>query len=329
MHLTTSSSFLIMPFDYIKYQLTGSNAETVKKTLSFEGKWNQDTGEVYGYPLTYDQYDQEYHVEIKGEEYAIVKGSLHKAANEGFNHADFTINDVAEEVIRWVSHTGINPYDTHLTTIEYGVNVITPWRPEKLIERICFQGNKWYTDMKTLGKNAVYNEWRVKAYSKIKQWPFLVEDNVFRFENHYRNSAKIFGVTGLHTFTLIDLFNTTALEAFRDDLNRCWTTTYVIDDSFARGSLRRSERAIINAWDNPLELRKLISTNPRKFRYQRGKIMDIIESNSTVHYHKKTGDLISSKLDELLVMNESTLADIQHLKQHFKLQNFVAFDTSI
>ena len=112
----------------------------------------------------------------------------------------------------------VNPYLVKLTTIEFGVNIIIPWTPDYIVRKLKFHSHRWFTSMTIIGKNAIYDQWKIKVYSKLDQWSRLVSDNVLRFENHYGNDEKITRVTRCGAMNLIDLFNATNIDAFRSDL---------------------------------------------------------------------------------------------------------------
>ena len=328
-----------MSYDFKKFNFGKEEIERIKNSsVDIEGIHSTKSGEVYSYPLSAKFRDYEliikhpkkHHNPNKIPTYAEIKGSLHKSAN-GFNYDDFTINDAIDEVIRLVKTTNINPYNVKHTTIEFGSNIIIPWPPLELTSTMKFHSHNsdvWFTDMTTIGKNSIHSHWRIKAYSKRDQKRNNINENVFRFENHYSNAEKIIKVTGCKSMNLIDLFNPTYIEAFRNDLIQSWKDTYLIEPEVNTEHLTKAQIKIFERWQNPDYIQDILSSNKRKFRYEKRIMISIQSTYSISQYHKTVLDLLTAKLDEVLTIDPQKLSSLIDLADSFQNSELVKFDSS-
>ncbi len=85
---------------------------------------------------------------------------------------------------------------------------------------------------------------------------------------------------------------------------------YLIDNSIDRDVLNVPKSKMLDRWSNPEYIHELLIDNPKKFQRERRIIKEIQSDYSTKGYHKIINDLIVSKVDELLDIDQKTWMDL-------------------
>ena len=135
-----------------------------------------------------------------------VKGSLHKFYNRGEHNADqFTANDLLLTLDQLVTLYGVDPFNSNINTIEFGVNVELPFPVAQVLDNlICYKNKPFTRDTRsrTPYYECRFQRFTVKLYDKGKQRG--LDGNLLRVE--VKVSKMIyFDKTGVYLNTLADL----------------------------------------------------------------------------------------------------------------------------
>jgi hypothetical protein len=180
--------------DYIKINglLIGLS---IQQLLDFDIKVNEKTGE--------QRQDKNKTALLKNLLFIItpngfvkVKGSIHKYANNGeCNNDRLTIKRFIQVVEDLKSF--ILPDDI-INSIEFGVNIITPFNPSIFINNLLSSGKKHFKKDIKPGcsfAEAEYNQYAIKIYNKGLQQPtganiLRIELKYFKMESIFKNGLK-------------------------------------------------------------------------------------------------------------------------------------------
>jgi hypothetical protein len=180
--------------DFIKINglLIGLN---IQQLLDFDIKVNEKTGEQYQ--------DKNKTALLKNLLFIItpngfvkVKGSIHKYANNGeCNNDRLTLKRFIQVVEALKEY--IYPDDI-INSIEFGVNILTPFDPSIFINNLLSSGKKHFKkDIKPgcCFAEAEYNQYAIKIYNKGMQQPtganiLRIELKYFKMENVFKYGLK-------------------------------------------------------------------------------------------------------------------------------------------
>lgn len=113
-----------------------------------------------------------------------LEGSVHKYRNEGrHNYDDFTAVDVAEVVRELSERFEIDTTQTQLNNVEFGVNVILPFRVSVVLNNLIVYKGEPFMRLNEEGMNYYQckkTQFIIKIYDKGKQ--YNLPENVLRFE---------------------------------------------------------------------------------------------------------------------------------------------------
>nr|WP_321406242.1 hypothetical protein [uncultured Carboxylicivirga sp.] len=116
----------------------------------------------------------------EGEEYAIIRGSLHKEAH-GVNSTRFTFHDLCKVIHTMKLQYGINPHTTFLRSFEIQINLFLMFPVSGIIDRCLIHKKVPFSHFsKTdihFGKIAVHDRYALKFYDKGVE----INKNVLRY----------------------------------------------------------------------------------------------------------------------------------------------------
>lgn len=192
---------------------------------------------------------------------AFLEGSMHKFYNlvnerSNQNYSDYSLSQIIDSVdyLRG-SFPPIN--SASVTQLEFGFNLITQTKPEKIIEDNVFMFKYKppnYTDDYGVGgclkQFKKYNYW-LKVYDKSKQ--FGLNENILRIEIKYKRRP---GFKFSNINSIEDLYNPTYLNLLYDDLkNRVGQLTVI--DNYLDQSIESKDLISLNKYENSNYWRKL------------------------------------------------------------------------
>jgi len=208
--------------DYIKTKnVSLSNPELPE----WEITTNQKTGEIR--PVEVAEYNGLKFLRKSGK--IFLRGSLHRYFNEGqHNYNDFYYCDLENVLNDLKTRFGLDLGKTEIENIEFGVNLVIPYSPDKVINSLVLhRGQPFHKFPIGQGVECSHAQYYIKVYNKGLQ--FKQPDNILRIE------LKVFKMQFLQSQniplrTLQDLLNTEILQRLGELLTRTveeiiWTNT--------------------------------------------------------------------------------------------------------
>ena len=181
-----------------------------------------------------------------------VKGSLHKFFNNGEHNANqFTAADLLLTLDQLVTRYGIDPFNSKINTIEFGVNVVLPFPVAPFLQNLVSYKNKPFTcdtHSKTPYYECRFQRFTVKLYDKGKQRG--LDGNLLRFEIKVSKMVYFDG-TGVHLNTLADLLNVANYEKLGALLINTFKTILFDDPTINPNDLTARERETYQNGRNP------------------------------------------------------------------------------
>lgn len=149
-----------------------------------------------------------------GKYFAMIRGSLHRWANNGGDNAqDFTFAQLKAAITKLCEVANIDPHRCTLHKLEFGVNIPAPMPAAQFLRRIVTLPDRPFVAMNpkkpALGKVATVNELKLKAYDKGQQTGSHV-NNLVRLEVA---TDRMRPLQKANIKTLADLLNPQNLDA--------------------------------------------------------------------------------------------------------------------
>ncbi|NME66609.1 hypothetical protein [Flammeovirga aprica] len=220
------------------------NAIVINKLLShfpFAGKYTiSEEGELilHDYKLFFKYKGLDLMIS-KGKNgmHCTVKGSLHKFWNEGVHNANtYTYQDFIQTLKKLKDELFINPKETELQNIEFGVNIELPKdkNVKTVLRGLIANGNKIYeqnTQDGALSTTIKRDNYTIKTYDKTAQTKsiqkkYKPKNNLLRLEVAY-NKMKTLKAMGV--YSLFDLSNIGVFKSMGLWLLERWADAVFID----------------------------------------------------------------------------------------------------
>jgi len=234
-------------------------------------------------------------------------GSIHKFHNQGIhNYNDFNFIQIQNTIKELKKNLSLNPYKTRLNNVEFGVNVITSFKPKVFLERLIMHKGKGFNKDKK--KNIYYRQceheqYIIKIYDKGLQ--FKLSQNIMRFEIKVTTMQFLKGI-GLNY--LSDLNNKEIFLKLGEILNQIWNEILFSDLELDINKLNSKENILFVNGKNPMYWESLYES-AKKSGSQKGKrdralndFKKIIEKYGD-GIPKEIGISIKNKWNELLNTN--------------------------
>ncbi len=180
--------------DFIKLEFEVNQPETIlnNSELNFSGPLNFQSGEIM--PARNGYFKQtseinglklEYIQNLKtGRKFFELSGSIHKYYHEGKNFKDYTLYELEKSIIKICDFLNISKTENKIHRIEFGVNIISPYPTNKVLNSIITSKGKPYELRKFRGKGYMksfqFAQYQVKVYNKGLQNAIL--GDLMRFE---------------------------------------------------------------------------------------------------------------------------------------------------
>lgn len=227
--------------------------------------------------------------------YTVVKGSLHKYWNNGkHNHCDFTIHKLKEVIASLEKELNITPEIAIISNLEFGVNIITAFNPNDLIDSLTRFKNKQFNVMKVLGngngRECYSNQYGVKIYNKGLQ--YSLPNNLLRIEKKITVMCALrFG-----KLYLSDLLNISLWKHCKKELLTL-IDNLTVNEPLNIDILNNQEEIVYNSIFNQSKWASF--SRDRQCRYKKA-YREIISKYSSKKYIENIIPLVNSKCDELL-----------------------------
>lgn len=227
----------------------------------------------------------------------LLQGSLHKYYNQGrHNYNDFSILNLWQVLEDLYQRFNINPDETILENVEFGVNIQSPIPSKELIKSVRAYKNMNFTDYwrdrKKVGKITSTKRYEIKIYDKGKQEK-IQNRNLIRIEVSFN---KMLQLKQHNIISLTDLTKTKTLELFTSHLLEVWDELITHEKGMKYKQMR------------PLEHKKYLQfingeywiDLSKKQRYRsKKKYKEITAKYGTSNVQNTIGNLIQDKCLEL------------------------------
>jgi hypothetical protein len=140
-----------------------------------------------------------------------IEGSIHKLFNDGHhNWNQFTLVDVGSIIDDFCNRFDIDPAVATVHNLEFAVNLLIPYSPNKLLDALIVHKQDQFSKMKVKGpgngRDVYYQQYGLKVYNKSLQ--FKRRENIFRFEVKVTRMKHLgLGVICLSDLKDLELFN--------------------------------------------------------------------------------------------------------------------------
>jgi hypothetical protein len=292
--------------------------ETLKSKLGVSLSVCSDTGE-----LVNEAKEIKYKgliFEFKGN-YVNLRGSIHKYWNNGeHNYNDFTTSNLLEAIEKLQKEFEINIFESRLNNIEFGVNLIVPFKADKFIRTLIFHGGLEWTlvDNQTMCFcEFEHSKYYLKIYDKGKQYRKThdIQDEIIRVEIKVRKMEYLH-TKGIKIEFLSDLLNTSYYEALGGLLLDTFKDVLIFDETVDLTLLNAKQKDFyqsannFNYWSNQMNMYrqlKSIDRNESDAKYRQFNRLETNFKNIVKQYslHNKgqiVETLIAEKWNELTVV---------------------------
>lgn len=225
-----------------------------------------------------------------------IKGSLHKYYNDGLhNWNDFTVSKLKEVLDSLQSELNIDPLKASINNLEFGVNIVTSFCPNALLNTLlCF---KWkpFNVMDIIGPGMgkeckSYDQYFVKIYNKGLQ--FGQSDNILRVEKKITTMVALkFG-----KLNLSDLLNPELWKHCKMELVNM-VNDILINEPIDINALTKNEQRIYNTLVN--QSNWINFNRDQRKRYKKA-FNDIIFNYGKGQYKPTILKLINEKFEQLV-----------------------------
>ena len=236
---------------------------------------------------------------INNDIHCILRGSLAKYYNEGIDNAfDYNLDMLQETIIELHHKFHIDPFNSIIQNLEYGVNIKTVQPPKTIIRGLrAYQSDAFdllRMDEIFTGKQIQKQEYQYKVYDKGLQTPGKIF-NLLRVEIAIKSTkkAKKYGIE-----VLADLLELKNLNAIKPDLLKIWESAIFYDSGMNWRAMNKKQKEKM--------LYYLDATNWQKFnRKQRFRAKNIFIELRDTFCKSKTQQEILLKIEEKLIELEA------------------------
>jgi hypothetical protein len=260
--------------------------------------------------------------------YLKIKGSLHKNHFNGKNFQPFTWLDLQTQIQHICKTLLIDPNKARISTIEVGVNIITPFEvtPFLKVNVIDYKGKQFKTYRADrngfeLGLFCDLSQYKVKLYDKGLQNDLPI--NLIRLEKRF---LKMQIPQNKGVLYLSDLLDVEKVKKLKPLIVEAWENVliYDIQNSKELKKTLGSDYDLLLNGRNPKYWGSIKGANRDRYNYQRGKFKDIVLKYGR-NYHSIVLDLLKNEWDSLF-LNSTNLpigesAELRNLTLKIKGKN--------
>lgn len=236
---------------------------------------------------------------VTNDRYVNLQGSLHECYH-GQNRGDFTSAEVLKVITEISSALSINPFLTTLHNLEFGVNIILPFKVDIFLDSIlCYKGKR--PDRITYSGNGYlikffFKQYEVKLYDKGKQHG--LNCNILRVEIKVRR-MQFLHAKGLLFKSLLDLLNVNYYPGLNKILISTINSVVLFDRDIDKTKMSKNEKRIFSECSNPYYWNTLWNDNQTKYRKRLIQFRTLNERYGKSKIHSTALRLVSKKWYEL------------------------------
>jgi len=236
--------------------------------------------------------------------YLKIKGSLHKNHYKGKNYKPFNWNDLQAQIHHICNTLLIDPYKARISTIEVGVNIVTPFLVTPFLKEnvIDYKGKQFKTYKADrngfeLGLFCDLSQYKVKLYDKGVQNDIPI--NLMRFEKRF---LKMQIPKNKGILNLSDLLDIQKVKKLKPLIVEAWENVLICDIENSKELKKNlgSDYDLLLNGRNPKYWGSIKIVNRDRYNYQRGKFKDIVLKYGG-NYHSIVLDLIKNEWDSLFI----------------------------
>lgn len=271
-------------------------------------------------------------IKIINETYININGSIHKYYNNGLhNYNNFTIINLVEAFSDLSLKFGINPYNTLLHNLEFGVNVIVPYPTNEVLNSIISYKGKEYEVERYNGKGYLlrftFDHYELKIYNKGLRYE--QSKNILRFEIKVRRMAY-FENRNILIKNLADLLNTDIYSKLALALLCSFNDIVFYDCSISLKGLPQREKTVLINGRNPKYWTGL-KEQGKEIKKIRTRFNQLVLKHGKLSIKPILRNLIEQKLSEITQVTTSTQEKINSYLSQFSRQTLpelTDFETS-
>jgi hypothetical protein len=234
-----------------------------------------------------------------------LKGSLHKNNYGGSNYLPFTRQQLHQQVNHICKTLFINPTTSQISTLEIGVNVITPFivSPFLMQNIVNYKGDPFTRYKKDnngfcLGIYCSLTQSVIKIYDKGLQ--YLLPNNLMRFEKRF---LKMQVLNKLGIKFLSDLLHEDKVKNLLPMLIEAWQNVLIFDIDDLKNiskkcNFKEEEIDLLRSGQNPKYWERLKEENKRQYNYQREKFKRLVATNGN-NWQQRVKGLIQNEWQNL------------------------------
>lgn len=252
---------------------------------------------------------------ITDEKYININGSLHKYFNNGnHNYNDFGIIQLVEVLSDLYIKFDINPFLTPLNNLEFGVNVIIPFKTNSFLNSIISYKGKEYEIERYNGKGYLlrfsFDHYELKIYNKGYQ--YNQDENILRFEIKVRK-MEYFRARNIEIKRLSDLLNPGIYPRLKDCLLKAFSELVIYDSTIRTAQLKKREQTLLTNGRNPKYWAGLVE-NRKEIKKKRKRFNELVLKYGKQNLKQTVYELIEQKIDLLTSANINTELKINELR---------------
>jgi hypothetical protein len=232
-----------------------------------------------------------------------LSGSIHRYFHHGINHNDFNLNELSISIDSLCAFLGINPKETKLHRLEFGVNIATEHKTKQILNSIiCYMG-KPFELRRYKGKGYLkrfpLHQYDIKIYDKALKCD--LEGNILRFEVSL-NRMDFILKKGVHIVSIADLLKPKVHKQLRTILVNTIANLLFID-------YRINHKRITNQFERE---NYLIGVNPnfwetyrenhsaKGYKMKMKRFKQIVSNHAPSNLKSELLELILGKWDQLI-----------------------------
>lgn len=219
------------------------------------------------------------------------------------NYNNLPYSDLCCAIYELADTLKSRPNELILRSFEFGLNIpmILDFKALELTEFALNYKNKFFEDMDnysknpSIGKRCKLQEYQLKLYSKSMQYNLPNELLRYEIKVHKMNCVKKYNIERLGDFE-----NKDKLIFLKNELIEKLNKILFYDNSIPIYALKSNEQLLCLNWQSPIYRKNLVKSNPKKFSYERSKLIDIINEFGKNNITETLIYQISNTWNELL-----------------------------
>jgi len=310
-------------FDFNKSDINDVPIESLLENhfLDFKFDVSQKTGELFENRKVSSYSGIENFCTIKNNQFTTVKFSFHKYLNGGLhNHNDFNINDFLNVLNDLSDKFEINPFLATLRNLEFGVNILLPFKTQLFLDSIIsYKGIEYrketYNRKGYLLRFELF-QYEVKIYDKGFQ--YQLKENILRFEIKVRKMDYL-KAKKINVNTYSDLLDRNNIKTLVNLLLKTFKDLLMYDNSINIRALKnQKEKEILLNGKNPKYWNTI--KNPNTYKSKRKRFKELVLKYGTNNYQSLVFQLMDEKLKVITEITDVTDKNIQDYLNSFTIK---------